>query len=140
MKKIASLSLLLLLSVLLFVSPAETKRGHAAFASADLSVTNPLVDTPDPVNTGSNLTYTITVSNNGPDAAANASWSDTLPPGTTFVSMPDISGWSCTTPAAGDNGTVSCSNPSFAVGSSVFTLTVAVAPTVPAGSTLSNTA
>src|SRR6266571_8379642 len=136
MKKIAAVSLLLLLSVLLFVSPAETKRGLAAFASADLSVTK--VDSPDPVNTGSNLTYTITVTNNGPDAAANASWSDTLPPGTTFVSMPDISGWSCTTPAAGDNGTVSCSNPSFAVGSSVFTLTVAVAPTVPAGSTLSN--
>src|SRR5207244_2629351 len=65
MKKIAAISLLLLLSVLLFVSPAETKRGHAAFASAD---------------------------------------------------------------------------PSFAVGSAVFTLTVAVAPTVPAGSTLSNTA
>src|SRR5437773_10710735 len=138
MKKIAAISLLLLLSVLLFVSPAETKRGHAALASADLSISK--VDTPDPVNTGSNLTYTITVSNNGPDTAANASWSDTLPPGTTFVSMPDVSGWSCTTPAAGDSGTVSCSNPSFAVGSSVFTLTVAVAPTVPAGSTLSNTA
>src|SRR5438067_3458044 len=138
MKKIAAISLLLLLSVLLFVSSAETKRGHAAFASADLSVTK--VDTPDPVNTGSNLTYTITVSNNGPDAAANASWSDTLPAGTTFVSMPDISGWSCTTPAAGDSGTVSCSNPSFAVGSSVFTLTVRVAPTVAAGTILSNTA
>src|SRR5438552_4127381 len=138
MKKIAAISLLLLLSVLLFVSPAETKRGHAAPASADLSVTK--VDTPDPVNTGSNLTYTITVTNNGPDAAANASWSDTLPAGTTFVSMPDVSGWSCTTPAAGDNGTVSCSNASFAVGSSVFPLTVAVAPTVPAGSIISNTA
>src|SRR5438876_3897629 len=138
MKKIAAISLLLLLSVLLFVSPAETKRGHAAFASADLSVTK--VDSPDPVNTVSNLTYTITVSHNGPDTAANASWSDTLPAGTTFVSMPDVSGWSCTTPASGDTGTVSCSNASFAVGSSVFTLTVAVAPTVPAGSILSNTA
>src|SRR5260370_42085999 len=104
MKKIAAISLLLLSSVLLLVSPAETRRTHAAFASADLSVTK--VDTPDPVNTGSNLTYTITVSNNGPDAAANASWSDTLPAGTTFVSMPDVSGWSCTTPAAGHNGTV----------------------------------
>src|SRR5205809_4145190 len=99
MKKIAAISLLLLLSVLLFVSPAETKRGHAAPASADLSVTKE--DSPDPVNTGSNLTYTITVNNNGPDAAANASWSDTLPSGTTFVTLPDVSGWSCTTPAAG---------------------------------------
>jgi uncharacterized repeat protein (TIGR01451 family) len=138
MKKIAAISLLLLLSVLLFVSLAATRRTDAALAIVDLSVTN--VDSPDPVNTGSNLTYTITVNNNGPDAAANASWSDTLPEGTTFVSLPGVSGWSCTLPEAGDSGTVSCSNPSFAVGSSVFTLTVAVAPTVAAGTTLSNTA
>ena len=82
MKKIASLSLLLSLSILLFVSLAETRRTHAALASADLSVSK--VDSPDPVNAGSNLTYTITVNNNnGPDAA---SWSDPLPAGTTFVS------------------------------------------------------
>ena len=132
------MSLLLLLSVLLFVSPAETKRSHAALASGDLSVTK--VDTPDPVNTGSNLTYTITVTNNGPDAATNASWSDTLPAGTTFVDLSGGEGWSCTSPESGDSGTVSCSNPSFGVGSSVFTLTVAVAPTVAAGTTLINTA
>src|SRR6266446_202299 len=138
MKKIAATSLLLLLSVLLFVSPAETRRSPTAFASADLSVTK--VDSPDPVNTGSNLTYTISVNNNGPDAAANASWTDTLPPGTTFVALSSPGGWSCTTPDAGDSGTVSCSNPSFAVGGSVFTLTIAMAPTVAAGTTLSNTA
>ena len=132
------MSLLLLLSVLLFVSPAETKRSHAALAIGDLSVAK--VDTPDPVNTGSNLTYTITVTNNGPDAATNASWSDTLPAGTTFVDLSGGEGWSCTTPENGDSGTVSCSNPSLAVGSSVFTLIVAVAPTVAAGSTLTNTA
>ena len=132
------MSLLLLLSVLLFVSSAYIRRSQAQSPVADLSITK--TDSPDPVNTGSNLTYTITVTNNGPSAATNASWSDTLPAGTTFVSLPDVSGWSCTTPDAGDSGTVSCSNPSFAVGSSVFTLTVAVAPTVPAASTLSNTA
>lgn len=129
---------LLLLSVLLFVLPIATRRSQAAIAAADLSVTK--VDSPDPVNTGSNLTYTITVTNNGPDAATNASWTDTLPAGTTFAGIDDVSGWSCSAPEAGDSGTVSCSNPSFAVGSSVFSLTVAVAPTVPAGSILSNTA
>jgi uncharacterized repeat protein (TIGR01451 family) len=138
MKKIAAMCLLLLVSVLLFVSLAATRRSDAAPAIVDLSVTN--VDSPDPVNTGSNLTYTITVTNGGPDAASNASWTDTLPAGTTFVSLPSVGGWSCTLPEAGDTGTVSCSNPSFAVGSSVFTLTVAVAPTVAAGTTLSNTA
>src|SRR5260370_22571695 len=67
-------------------------------------------------------------------------WGHRGPAGPSSLSIPDVSGWSCTTPAAGDNGTVSCSNSSFAVGSSVFTLKVAVAPTVPAGSTLTNTA
>jgi uncharacterized repeat protein (TIGR01451 family) len=138
MKKFAAMCLLPLVSVLLFVSLAATRRSDAAPAIVDLSVTN--VDSPDPVNTGSNLTYTITVTNGGPDAASNASWTDTLPAGTTFVSLPSVGGWSCTLPEAGDTGTVSCSNPSFAVGSSVFTLTVAVAPTVAAGTALSNTA
>jgi uncharacterized repeat protein (TIGR01451 family) len=108
------------------------------FQIADLVVAK--VDTPDPVNAGTGLTYTITVTNNGPDAATNASWSDTLPTGTTFVSLPAVTGWSCTTPAVGAGGTVSCSNSSFAVGSAVFTLTVAVDPAVAAGTVLSNTA
>ena len=108
------------------------------FQIADLSVTKE--DSPDPVTAGTNLTYTITVANNGPDPAAAASWSDTLPAGTAFVSLPDVTGWTCSTPAVGAGGTVSCSNPTFAVGSAVFTLTVAVAPSVAAGTVLSNTA
>ncbi|HEV7666901.1 MAG TPA: ExeM/NucH family extracellular endonuclease [Thermoanaerobaculia bacterium] len=103
------------------------------FRVADLAITK--TDSPDPVTAGTNLTYTITVTNNGPDPATNASWSDTLPAGTSFVSLPAVAGWSCTTGA-----TVSCSNPSFAVGSAVFTLTVAVAPSVTSGTVLSNTA
>ncbi len=103
------------------------------FATADLAITK--TDSPDPVTAGSTLAYTITVTNNGPDAAASASWSDTLPVGTTFASLPAVAGWTCTTGA-----TVSCSNPSFGVGSAVFTLTVNVSPSVAAGSVLSNTA
>jgi uncharacterized repeat protein (TIGR01451 family) len=108
------------------------------FTVADLAVTK--VDTPDPVIAGSNLSYTITVSNNGPDPATNASWSDTLPAGTTFVSLPAVAGWSCTTPAVGGTGTVSCSNASFAVGSAVFSLTLNVSPGVASGTLLANTA
>lgn len=109
------------------------------FQIADLVLTK--ADSPDPVAAGTNLTYTITVTNNGPDAATNASWTDTLPTDTTFVSLPPVAGWSCSTPMGGPGGVVSCSNPSFAVGTAVFTLTVAVAPTVAPGTdVLSNSA
>src|SRR5437763_12113516 len=150
-------SIILLLSILLLPGSSAKRRGaqppvsdkssaapeplrarQFAFAnfilppapSADLAVTK--VDTPDPVNTNSELTYTITVTNNGPDAADNASWSDTLPAGTSFVTLSSPAGWSCTTPAQGDTGTVSCSLASFAVGSADFTVVVAVSPSAPA--------
>ncbi|MFY9820261.1 MAG: Calx-beta domain-containing protein [Thermoanaerobaculia bacterium] len=106
--------------------------------SADLSVTK--VDSPDPVPAGKNLTYTITVTNAGPSSAASVVLGDELPAGTTFVSLSSPSGWSCTKPPVGSGGTVSCSTPSLAVGSAVFTLTVAVAPSTPAGAVFSNTA
>ncbi|TDR41138.1 putative repeat protein (TIGR01451 family) [Tahibacter aquaticus] len=108
------------------------------FAVSDLAVT--LTDSPDPVVAGNNLTYTITVSNNGPDAATAASWSLSLPPGRSFVSLPAVAGWTCTTPAVGSGGTVSCSNPGFSVGSGVFTLTAAVDPSIAAGTVLTATA
>ncbi len=108
------------------------------FAISDVAVT--ITDSPDPVVAGNNLTYTVTVTNNGPDPAAGASWSTTLPADETFVSLPAVAGWSCTTPAVGSGGTVNCSNPNFAVGSSVFTLTAAVNPSVATGTVLSATA
>jgi uncharacterized repeat protein (TIGR01451 family) len=108
------------------------------FQVADLAITK--IDTPDPVTAGNNLTYTITVTNNGPDAAVNASWSDTLPAGTTFVSLSTVSGWSNMMPSVGSGGTVSSSNSSFAVGSAVFTLVVKVDPSVAATTVLTNTA
>ncbi len=52
--------------------------------SADLSITKS--DSPDPVVTGSTLTYTLSVSNGGPSTAANVSVSDTLPIGVSYVS------------------------------------------------------
>jgi hypothetical protein len=118
--------------------PLVTYFQVAGFAAADLSVTK--TDTPDPVNAGTNLTYTITVANAGPDAASAAAWSDTLPAGTTFVSLSPVAGWTCTTPAVGGTGTVDCNNPSFAVGSAVFTLVVNVDASVLPGTLLGNTA
>ena len=46
---------------------------------ADLAITK--VDSPDPVFTGDNLTYLLTVTNSGPDNATGVNVTDTLPPG-----------------------------------------------------------
>jgi len=107
-------------------------------ASADLQVTK--VDTPDPVTAGNDLVYTITVTQAGPSAAAAATLSDTLPVGTTFVSLTSPAGWSCSTPAVGAGGTVSCSAATLAVGSGAFTLTVHIDSSVASATVLSNTA
>ncbi|WP_009631938.1 DUF11 domain-containing protein [Synechocystis sp. PCC 7509] len=106
--------------------------------NTDLSITK--TDSPDPVIAGADLTYAIAVTNNGSATATNATMSDPLPIGTTFQSITTPPGWTCTTPAIGSNGTVSCTNPSFVVGSANFTVVVRVAPTTANNSSLSNTA
>jgi uncharacterized repeat protein (TIGR01451 family) len=106
--------------------------------SADLSTL--MLDTPDPVTAGENLTYTITLANAGFSNAASASLSDTLPAGTKFVSLSTPGGWSCTTPAVGEGGTVSCTQVSLAVGGGGFMLVVAVDAAAAGGTVISNTA
>src|SRR5204862_4951553 len=50
-------------------------------------------------------------------------------------------GWTCTTPAAGSTGTVSCTTATLASGATAtFTLVVQVSPAAPDGSTIANTA
>jgi hypothetical protein len=111
----------------------------AAATSADLSVTK--TDSPDPAFTGNDITYTITVNNGGPDAAVNAVLADTVPTNTTFRSITSPAGWACSTvPAVGATGSISCSNPSFSTGSSVFTLVVRVDTNVANGTSISNKA
>ena len=68
---------------------------------ADLSITK--TDSPDPVATGGTLTYTIGVSNAGPNDASAVKVVDTLPAGTTFVSATGTN-WTCTA----RHGTVTC--------------------------------
>src|SRR5207247_1239345 len=50
---------------------------------ADLAVTK--TDSPDPVTAGTDLTYTVTLVNNGPSDAQAVSLTDTVPANTTFV-------------------------------------------------------
>jgi len=92
---------------------------------ADLSVTKATAQTEYEV--GRTITYTITVANAGPSNARNLELTDALPAGTTFSALEVPPGFTCTTPAAGANGTVTCSAPALGVGSTrTFTLTVRV--------------
>ncbi|HTY72142.1 MAG TPA: DUF11 domain-containing protein, partial [Actinomycetes bacterium] len=93
--------------------------------SADLS----LVKTgPASVVAGARITYTLVVSNAGPDAAASVRVTDTLPAGLTFVSAAG-SGWTCT--HDGDV-TVTCTRAALASPAKAPAITVVVgAPASP---------
>src|SRR5207248_2285459 len=71
--------------------------------AADLSVTK---TGPATVTAGTNLTYTITVKDNGPSNAQAVQMTDALPAGTTFVSESHPSGWTATSPPVGGTGTL----------------------------------
>lgn len=72
--------------------------------SADLSI---VASAPGTVASGSTLTYTIASLNSGPDAATAVVITDVLPAGTTFESV-SVSPGTCTAPAQGAAGTVTC--------------------------------
>ncbi|MGE0373261.1 MAG: Calx-beta domain-containing protein, partial [Gammaproteobacteria bacterium] len=93
--------------------------------SSDLSVTVSVA--PNPVIPGDALTYTVNGNNAGPDAASNAQVS--LSFATAFASLSGPAGWSCSTPAIGAAGTVTCNIASLPVGAFSFT----VQATVPFG-------
>ena len=103
------------------------------FFGADLAITK--VGSPKPVTAGNNLTYTLKVSNGGPDAATDVTVADPLPAGTSLVSATTGAG-TC----SHSSGTVSCSLGDLAVGD---TVTIVIVVTVGAGVTakeLTNTA
>ena len=89
--------------------------------NADLAVTK--TDDPDPVTEGGNLTYTVTVTNNGPGAATNVTLTDTYDSLTAFVSATATQG-TC----ADNTGTVTCDLGSLANGA---TATVTIVVTTP---------
>jgi uncharacterized repeat protein (TIGR01451 family) len=83
----------------------------------DLFVTK--TDLPDPVQLHGQLTYSIVVGNNGPDAATQVTLADPLPAGTSFVSVATTQG-SCTGGAL-----ISCNLGTIAKGQTV-TITLVV--------------
>ena len=103
--------------------------------SNDLALTK--TASPDPAVAGSELTYTLTVDNNGPSDSSDSTITDPLPAGTTYVGSSPAS--ACT--LGSDNVTVTCDAGPIAAGAqSVATITVLVGGTVTSGTDLVNTA
>ena len=104
-------SILILLT--LFVASGYVAVAAQPVDVADLEISG--TDSPDPVNAGSNITYSITATNHGPDAAKNVAVTIALGSGLTFVS-----GTGCIEAA----GTVTCDLGNMSVGAQAFDVTV----------------
>ena len=108
-------------------SPVEATSSETARPDADLSLVK--TASPDPVEAGTPLTYTLVVSNAGPSTAVDVTVGDALPVGFTADSISFVS-TSTTTPAATPSDcTLPCPVGDLAVGD---TATVTIVGTVSA--------
>ncbi len=99
------------------VNAANQAFGSNAAAATDIVGTAIQADlalstaaTPLTVYPGNDITYTQTITNNGPAAATAANFLEAVPANTTFAAVSAPAGWTCTTPAIGGTGNVSCTN------------------------------
>jgi len=114
-------------------NPQNLATGCLDTSSADLSITNS--DTPDPVTVGSNITYTLTVKNNGVATAQSVVVTDNLPSNVSFVSCDATGAGVCA--GSGNNRTITFASLDSGDTASV---TLVVTANGAAGSTVSNTA
>ncbi|HEY0157180.1 MAG TPA: Calx-beta domain-containing protein [Thermoanaerobaculia bacterium] len=102
-------------------------------AGADLAVDKHTTTTS--ARPGTVFDYTLSIQNTGPSTATDVVLTDVLPAGLLFESIGAAAGFTCTTPAAGTNGTITCTATSFpSPRVAAFTLRVRVAPDARSGS------
>src|SRR3954469_18395737 len=87
---------------------------------ADMQIT--ASGSPDPVAPDGNITYTVNVTNAGPDATTNAHMNVVLNGTLLWQSMTVPAGWSCPSLAVGHGASFTCTAASFGVTTSVFTI------------------
>jgi uncharacterized repeat protein (TIGR01451 family) len=126
-------------------SATATTTINAASAVADLAVT--IAAAPDPVAIGQEVTYTVTVTNKGPDPATGVTLTETLDPGASFVSatggVTPVGGvltFGPGTLADGGNATVTIVVRATGAAGRAFTNTASVASDVTYPHTNNNTA
>jgi uncharacterized repeat protein (TIGR01451 family) len=106
--------------------------------SADVSVTS---SGPSQVTAGTNATYTITITNNGPNIAQGVVLTDTLPAGATFGSMTQLPGGDPFVLSQSSGTATETATGDIASGSSdTFTLVVTAAANLAPGANFSNAA
>lgn len=97
-------------------------------AGADLSMQK--TATPTPALPGQPITFTLTVTNNGPSPAAGVSFSDTMPAGFLITAGSTPAGWNCATTGGDTVRSCSLGSGTLAVGASQdFTITATVPAT-----------
>jgi len=106
----------------------------ASGTQADVALST--VATPASVLAGNNVTYTQTIINNGPAAAAGVSFTEATPANTTFQSVLAPAGWTCTQPAVGAAGTVNCTDATLASGTQANIIVVVNVPASVAAGTI----
>jgi uncharacterized repeat protein (TIGR01451 family) len=106
---------------------------------ADLAITK---TASSPAIAGNNLTYTLTVRNNGPKAASSILIKDFLPANAVYVSSTGSPGVTFDTSQVNESGrTLICKKPSMALNeTATVTIVVKICPEVSCNTSISNTA
>jgi uncharacterized repeat protein (TIGR01451 family) len=120
-------------------TPANRTATSSTFVAAPTQADVAIIKTasPEPVNQGTNLTYTLQVTNNGPAIAQGVVVNDPLPSQVTYTSASTTQG-SCTYTAG--TTTVNCPIGTISVGGLVIITINVNASTFSSGATASNTA
>ena len=105
---------------------------------ADMAVT---ISGPSSVTAGNNATYSITITNDGPNAAQGVVMTDALPSGSTVVSISQTSGSDSFTFAQSGSNETATASANIASGSSdTFSLVITVPSNLPNGSSFTDSA
>ncbi len=124
------------------VNVGNPGQGYALVATADVSEADLAITknvAPNPIVIGADFTYTISVTNNGPDAAFAVTVTDNLPALTTFVSCAVSGGGGGVCGGSANNRTVTF-NSIAANATATVTIVARVDCSVGAGVNISNTA
>jgi uncharacterized repeat protein (TIGR01451 family) len=126
-------------------STATTGIAATSTASADVSIDSVLGSTN--AASGSTFSFQVVASNKGPSTAHHVQITDAVPANATFVSAAisdPIAAFTCTTPAVGTSGTITCTASSLELRSAsdqpTFLFTFRINNGVSAGTVLTNTA